>query len=118
MKKRAIGILTVLCGMMTCAQVPVSAQATNSPSATPTKTASAPSGITTTTPAPASEEMAPIYVTGSLIPTTAGEVGPTPVDYVSDDAIVKTDSNNLYDALKKVSLEFRAGAQQQRRLGG
>jgi iron complex outermembrane receptor protein len=110
MKKRAIGILTVLCGMMTCAQVPVSAQATNSPSATPTKTASAPSGITTTTPAPASEEMAPIYVTGSLIPTTAGEVGPTPVDYVSDDAIVKTDSNNLYDALKKVSPDFQGAS--------
>ena len=113
MNKCIVGISVTLIAVMASLSGTASAQTTNAPAAT------APSGMSnaatvvpgkTTPAAPSPVEVAPIYVTGSMIPTTAGEVGPTPVDYVTGDAIVSTGANNLYDALKKISPDFQGAS--------
>ena len=65
--------------------------------------------IATNTNNTAADQMAPVIVTGSLIPTTADQVGPTEVAFVTNAQIQNTNSNNLFDALKRIDVSFSGG---------
>lgn len=91
---------------------PASTTASKSPPGMPTTPAGEAAGTNTSTATAGnnSTEMAPIIVTGSLIPTQADEVGPTEVAYVTDSQIKASNSNNLFDALKRIDTSFTGGS--------
>ena len=76
---------------------------------TPTPGSTSAPGTTAPAQTSSTATMAPIIVTGSLIPTTADEVGPTEVEFVTDSQIKTTNANNIFDALKRIDVSLSGG---------
>jgi iron complex outermembrane receptor protein len=108
MNNKTIVSKAAVFGVYTFFAVSALAQTTNAPSAGVPSATPIPAQVTAPAAAP-SEEMAPIIVTGSMIPTTAGEVGPTEVTFVTDQQIQNRAPNSLFDALKQIDPSLVGG---------